>query len=71
MKDILLWPLLCGGLVVGILFGSYRGTAVRDDFTWMLGGLVAIVLSLLLNRLARLEQRVDELGHRNSAERSE
>lgn len=57
----LLEPLLLGLLLVLSIFGSWRGTAVRDDYAWFIGAIVAIYAFLVQGRIAELRSEVLDL----------
>ena len=57
----LLEPLLLGLLLVLSIFGSWKGTAVRDDYAWFIGAIVAIYAFLVQGRIAELRSDVRDL----------
>ncbi len=64
------YPILLGLLVTWTIFGTYRGTGVRDDYTWMIGVIVAAVGVHLQLRLARLQRNLESLKREREGENS-
>ncbi len=54
-------PALLAGALIWAIFGTYRGTAVQDDFTWIIGAIVFLGGIVLQYRILKLGDRVEAL----------
>ena len=57
--EILGKPALFAGLLVWAVFGTRRGTAVQDDYTWIIGVIVLVGGIFLQLRLRDLQDRLE------------
>ena len=61
-----MWELVCkptalAGALVWAIFGTYKGTAVQDDYTWIIGAIVLVGGIVLQSRILKMGDRLDAL----------
>ena len=55
-------PAVIAGALIWAIFGTYRGAAVQDDFTWFIGAIVFLGGIEFQYRIQKLRDRVDALA---------
>jgi len=62
--NLVVTPALFAGLLVWAIFGTYRGSAVQDDYAWIIGAVVFVGGILLQSRLWKLREQLEALEKR-------
>ncbi len=54
-------PAMLAGALVWAIFGTRKGTAVENDYTWMIGGIILLAGIVLQSSIMKLKDRLEAL----------